>query len=242
MILQPPGGKYCPLIGLCVRNGLTRARAYGIYGQDNENRTPVLMNMNDKQEFFDSLADGWDLDSTAEDLERLSHVIDQVNIAPGLTVCDLGCGTGVLFDLLRRRVGENGYIVGVDFAPRLAHKARRNFPFHNIGVVEADACCLPFRENTFDVIISYSAFPHFARQDETIHRANHILKREGRLVILHLSGRDELARIHHRAGGPVDYDQLPDRRALEDMFARGHFVRWDVIDDKNLYLAIGYKE
>lgn len=198
--------------------------------------------MDEKQEYFDARGDDWDRDLTAEDLERLSHIIDKVNITSGLTVCDLGCGTGVLFDMLRRRVGEDGYIVGIDFAPRVAHKAQRNFPFHNIGVVEADACCLPFREEVFDLIVSFAAFAHFHHKDETIRQANDILKPGGRIVIIHLVGRDELARQHHQVGGPIDRDELPDREELEDMFSRGHFSRYDLTDSENLYLAIGYKD
>lgn len=198
--------------------------------------------MDKKQEYFDSTGDKWDRDLTAEDLERLSHLIDKVDIGPGQSVCDLGCGTGVLFDFLRRRVGEKGYIVGVDFAPRVAHKARRNFPFHNIGVVEADACCLPFLDNSFDLVISFAAFAHFSHKDETIRQAHQILKPGGEIVIIHLVGRTELARKHHQVGGPIDRDELPDPEELEDMFNRGRFTRYDLTDTKDLYLAIGYKE
>jgi len=198
--------------------------------------------MDKKQEYFDAMGDDWDRDLTAEDLERLSHIIDSVDIRPGLTVCDLGCGTGVLFDMLRRRVGEDGYIVGVDFAPRVAHKAHRNFPFHNIGVVEADVCCLPFCENVFDLVVSFAAFAHFHHKDKTIRQANTILKPGGRFVIIHLVGRDELARQHHQAGGPIDRDELPDAGELDDMFTRGRFSRYELTDNENLFLAIGYKE
>jgi demethylmenaquinone methyltransferase/2-methoxy-6-polyprenyl-1,4-benzoquinol methylase len=198
--------------------------------------------MDKKQEYFDAFGDDWDRDLTAEDLERLSHIIDKVDIGAGLHVCDLGCGTGVLFDMLRRHVGESGYIVGVDFAPRVAHKAKRNFPFHNIGVVEADACCIPFLDDTFDVVISFAAFAHFSHKDETIRQAQMILKPGGRIIIIHLYGRTELAKMHHQVGGPIDRDELPDRTELEDMFNRGHFQKFELTDTKDLYLAIGYKE
>lgn len=198
--------------------------------------------MDEKQKYFDAIGDEWDKDLTAEDLERLSHLIDKVNITSGLKVCDLGCGTGVLFDMLRRRVGESGLIVGVDFAPRVAHKAHHNFPFHNIGVVEADACCLPFEDGIFDMVISFAAFAHFSHQDETIHQAYHILKPGGRLIAIHLVGRDELAREHHQVGGPIDHDELPDRDQLSEMFTRGHFLRFELTDTPSLYLAVGYKD
>jgi demethylmenaquinone methyltransferase/2-methoxy-6-polyprenyl-1,4-benzoquinol methylase len=198
--------------------------------------------MDSKQEYFDSLADDWDKDVTAEDLERLSHIIDQIGIAEGVQVCDLGCGTGVMFDLLRRRVGKTGYIIGVDFAPQVAHKARRNFPFHNIGVVEADASALPFGEKRFDLVVSFAAFAHFSDKSQSIHEAYRILRPGGRLFIIHLLGSAELAMYHHTVGGVVDHDVLPDKTKLAKMFERGQFSRFELTDTRNLYLAIGYKK
>lgn len=197
--------------------------------------------MDKKQGYFDSLGDTWDHNVTAEDMERLTHIIDRIDIRPGATVCDLGCGTGVLFDLLRRRVGETGYIVGVDFAPRAAHRAARNFPFDNIGVVEADACYLPFRDGVFDLVISNAAFAHFSPKDDMLRQAHGVLKPLGRLVIIHLMGRTKLAEMHHRAGDAVAHDDLPDRQELTDMLNRARFSHCEVTDMTNLYLAIGIK-
>lgn len=197
--------------------------------------------MDKKREYFDSIGDTWDGNVTAEDMERLTHIIDRIDIRPGATVCDLGCGTGVLFDMLRRRVGETGYVVGVDFAPRAAHRAARNFPFDNIAVVEANACRLPFRGGVFDLVISYSAFAHFSGKDEMIRQSHGVLNSGGRLVIIHLMGRTKLAEMHHRAGDAVARDDLPDRRELADMFDRARFSHCEVTDTTNLYLATGIK-
>ncbi len=198
--------------------------------------------MDEKRKYFDLKGDDWDKELTAEDLERLSHIIDKFSITKGLKVCDLGCGTGVMFDMLRRHVGEQGLIAGIDFAPRVAHKAHQNFPFHNIGVVEADACCLPFCDNSFDMVVSFAAFAHFSHKDETIHEAYRILRTGGRFVIIHLAGREELAREHHQVGGPIDHDELPDRSQLDEMFERGQFHHHDLTETESLYLAVGYKE
>jgi ubiquinone/menaquinone biosynthesis C-methylase UbiE len=197
--------------------------------------------MDKKQGYFDSLGDTWDHNVTAEDMERLTHIIDRIDIRPGATVCDLGCGTGVLFDLLRRRVGETGYVVGVDFAPRAAHRAARNFPFDNIRVVEADARYLPFRDGVFDLVISYAAFAHFSPKDDMLRQAHGVLKPLGRLVIIHLMGRTKLAEMHHRAGDAVANDDLPNRQELTDMLNRARFSHCEVTDMTNLYLAIGIK-
>jgi ubiquinone/menaquinone biosynthesis C-methylase UbiE len=197
--------------------------------------------MDKKRRYFDSIADEWDGALTAEDHDRLVDIIDSLDVKTGSAVCDLGCGTGVLFDILRRRVGAGGLIVGVDFAPRAACKARRNFPFPNIVVVQADAGRLPFADQLFDLVISFAAFPHFPDPAEAVRQAGTILKPGGRMVILHLLGRTQLAQHHHHAGGPVGHDVLPDQAELETMFRRGGFFRVDVSDTENLFLAIGLK-
>ena len=128
------------------------------------------------QEFFDKLAAEWDLDFTAEDLERLAHIVDTLGVKPGMDILDLGCGTGVLFDMLRRRVTDTGSVTGVDFSFEMAQVAHRNFPFPNVNVVDADVLALPFGDSTFDMGIAFASFPHFANQQVALHEVDRVLK------------------------------------------------------------------
>jgi demethylmenaquinone methyltransferase/2-methoxy-6-polyprenyl-1,4-benzoquinol methylase len=100
------------------------------------------------QVFFDQLAAEWDLMFTAEDLERLEHLVAGLDVAEGMQILDLGCGTGILFDLIRRRVGDSGSVTGVDFSLLMAERALRNFPFPNVNVIDADASMMPFPDST----------------------------------------------------------------------------------------------
>lgn len=197
--------------------------------------------MDEKQAYFDRIGHIWDTEHTAEDLERLSHIIDSLQLADGWKICDLGCGTGVLFDILRRKVGKSGCIAGVDFAPQVAQQARRNFPFKNIDLVIADAASLPFASGIFDIVVSFAAFPHFSKKDRVIKESHRILRSGGRLAIVHLTGSRELAMIHHHAGGPVENDHLPERKQMEEIFRKGDFVNVELTDTDNLYMAIGQK-
>jgi SAM-dependent methyltransferase len=52
-----------------------------------------------------------------------SHVAE---VQPGQTVVDLGCGAGLDLILLSRKVGPAGRAVGIDFAPGMVERARRN--------------------------------------------------------------------------------------------------------------------
>ncbi len=193
--------------------------------------------MESRREYFESFAEEWDKNFTAEDLEILSYQIDLFKIRVGGRVLDLGCGTGVLFDNLRRKVGASGLVVGVDFSGKMIHKARQNFPFDNCIVIGADAENLPLKAQIFDLVISFASFAHFADKRKVIMEASRILRPEGSLHILHLLGSKELENHHHQAGGPVAKDHLPPREKMMQMLAEGQFTGATITDHHGLYLA-----
>lgn len=68
--------------------------------------------------------------------------VDALDLAPGDTVVEFGCGPGVNVPALRDAVGPTGRVVGVDISPRMLERAtglveRRGW--ENVSLVEADA-------------------------------------------------------------------------------------------------------
>ncbi len=189
------------------------------------------------QAFFDNLAAEWDLRYTAEDMERLLHLVGRLPITAGMSILDLGCGTGVLFDMLRRRVGPQGLITGVDFSIRMAQQAHRNFPFANVNVIDADASSLPFHDSCYDMIVSFAAFPHFIHKDLAIKEAGRVLKAGAPLYIIHLASSKEIAAFHERTGGPIEHDTLPSAKDLRLLFTEAGFDSVEIEDHPGLFLA-----
>lgn len=189
------------------------------------------------QAFFDQLAAEWDLMFTAEDLERLEHLVTKLEIGEGQVCLDLGCGTGVLFDILRRRVGPGGSVTGVDFSFKMAQRAHRNFPFTNVNVVDADVTNLPFRDSQFDFAISFSAFDHFADKEKALAEVRRVLKDAARFCIVHLVSSRELSDEHSRAGGILIEDELPSADKMAEMFDQQHFKTIRIEDQPGLYWA-----
>jgi ubiquinone/menaquinone biosynthesis C-methylase UbiE len=93
---------------------------------------------------------------------------------PGQTVLDVGCGTGLSFELLQAAVGPRGHIVGIEQSPQMIDKARQRVQrhgWHNVQLVgapaeeariprQADAALLHF---THDVMQSEAALDHVLR-------------------------------------------------------------------------------
>ena len=189
------------------------------------------------QAFFDLLASEWDLMFTTEDLEFLRYIVGKLAVEEGMDIIDLGCGTGILFDMLRRRVGDRGSVTGVDFSMQMVLKACRNFPFPNVNVVDADATMLPFADSSFDMAVAFSAFPHFSDQQKAIGATNRILRPGARFYIIHLQSSKELSEIHQQVGGVIEHDLLPPPTRLREMLNAGRFTDIIIDDHPGLYLA-----
>jgi arsenite methyltransferase len=85
---------------------------------------------------------------------------DPVSIASlreGETVLDLGSGGGIDCFLAAQRVGETGYVIGVDMTPQMLAKANANkvkMGVENVEFRKGYIEDLPVRDNTIDVVIS----------------------------------------------------------------------------------------
>ena len=74
------------------------------------------------------------------------EALDLLDLRPGDTVLDVGCGTGLSFDGLKRKVGEGGRIVGIDPSPDMLAQARVRIARHHwtgITLVLATAADAP---------------------------------------------------------------------------------------------------
>jgi demethylmenaquinone methyltransferase/2-methoxy-6-polyprenyl-1,4-benzoquinol methylase len=118
--------------------------------------------------------------------------VRQLQLKPGDTVLEIGCGTGLNLSLLIGAVGPTGRVIGVDLTDKMlaqaqARVAKNNWT--NVELVHMDASKYPFPDKV-NGIISTFAITLIPEYEEIIRRGAAALGSDGRMVIVDLRKPD----------------------------------------------------
>lgn len=138
-------------------------------------------------------------------------LIRDLELQPGESVLDIGCGTGLLAEYAAGIVGPSGSVVGVDpLALRIeiaSGRATSNLRFRTASafdLTEFDAC-------SFDAAYMNAVFHWLANKEEPLRQAFRVLKSGGRLGISTGSkgNSNPLHRIKERVLSRPPYNEYP---------------------------------
>jgi ubiquinone/menaquinone biosynthesis C-methylase UbiE len=190
------------------------------------------------QEYFDQLAPIWDKELTQERLKCLGNIVKELGIKPGYYVLDIGSGTGVLLPFLIAELGDEGKIVALDFSAEMLGQAQaKNFP-PMVGFAQADVLAIPLADNSVDLAICNSVFPHLNDKDKALKEIARVLRNNGRLVICHTMSREMLNQLHQSAGGVIANDLLPPESQLRGLIKQAGLKITHFEDSSERYLVI----
>lgn len=107
----------------------------------------------------------------------------RLDLTPGMSVADVGCGAGTDLPGLSRLVGPDGQVVGVDLSVALVETAdARTAALGNVSTRVADAHALPFEDGQFDAARVDRVLLHVERPDAVVRELARIVRPGGRVV------------------------------------------------------------
>ena len=200
------------------------------------------MDQNAVAAFFNRLADRWDSwQDCPEDI--VSAVLDNAGISAGKDVLDVACGTGVLIPYyLKRGVSS---VTGVDISQEMIRVASSKFcrseaaGTPEVSFICADAALYPFGRS-FDCIVIYDAFPHFADPEALIRNLVSVLRPGGILTVALSSSRERIDAHHSKeCEMGVIADPLMPAEDLAELFRACGLRVTSLISDDRMYQVAG---
>ena len=162
---------------------------------------PVEEKVKKVADVFHSVAGKYDLmnDLMSGGVHRLwkKLTIEQSGARRGHTILDIAGGTGDLTMRFSRIVGPTGKVVLADINDSMLKVGRDRLMDRgvagNVEFVQANAECLPFPDNTFDIITIAFGLRNVTDKDAAIRSMTRVLKPGGKVMVLEFSKTDNPA-------------------------------------------------
>lgn len=126
-----------------------------------------------------------------EATEKPEHVLDVLALREGMTVADVGAGSGYFTVRMARRVGPTGRVLATDLQPEmLALLKKKATGLANVVPILAtpDDARLPHGE--IDLVLMVDVYHELPRPKETLAQIRAALKPGGRLALVEYRGED----------------------------------------------------
>jgi SAM-dependent methyltransferase len=131
--------------------------------------------------------------SEREKEEAPESALDQMGVRKGMTVADIGAGTGYFSIRLARRVGPTGRVYANDVQPEMLERIRQKtekLDLHNIETVLGSEGDPKLPPGTMDLVLMVDVYHEFSQPQRMLEGIRTALKPDGRLVQLEYRKED----------------------------------------------------
>ena len=168
LVVLPSGARLCPLIRL-----LNVGREGSEMQNDKPKGSKTFKEL--EKEGWEVRADTYDYYDSPVTSQAVDNLLEAVDARGGMRLLDVATGTG----LIAGKASSRGIAAtGIDFASSMISVAKRNYPQAQFNVGDAEA--LPFKDESFNVVICQFGLGHMADPDAAIAESYRVLRSGGK--------------------------------------------------------------
>ena len=122
-------------------------------------------------------------------LQPPGPLIERSGIRAGMTVLEVGCGSGAYTTYVARAVGPEGQVCALDIQAGMLRQVEKKLgrptyrDIRNVRLFERSAYDLPFDDETFDVVYMITVLPEIPDPGRALAEARRVLKAGGKLAV-----------------------------------------------------------
>lgn len=131
--------------------------------------------------------------STREREESVDEMLGAVGVRPGMTVCDLGCGSGYHTVRLARQAAPGGRVFASDLQPEMlamTEKAAAAAGLDNVHTVRALAHDPRLPRAACDLVLMVDVYHELSHPAQVLAGVRAALKPRGRVALVEFRGED----------------------------------------------------
>ncbi|HZZ72696.1 MAG TPA: class I SAM-dependent methyltransferase [Pirellulales bacterium] len=156
----------------------------------------------------------WLTRESREREEECATLLKALNIKPGMTVCDMGCGNGFYSLKLADLVGSKGKVLAVDIQQEMLHllqERAKAAKITNIEPILGTVVDPKLPDNKVDLILCVDVYHEFSNPQEMLLAMRKSLSPHGRLVLVEFRLEDDKVpiKVLHKMSKEQILKELP---------------------------------
>ncbi len=127
---------------------------------------------------------------TPEIINQRIKTLDALALKAGESVLDVGCGTGLLLQMMSNQVGDVGQATGLDFSADMLEMAKQRCAgLANVQLHQGSADDLNFTSESFNAVSCTQTLLYVEKVEQSLSEIYRVLKPKGRIAVLETDWR-----------------------------------------------------